>query len=82
MTKRESKFAAIEASLQPNPSACLTCAWLRDAPEEDAEYITALLASPVKVKGHKHISNVLAGDGVNISEDAIRNHRVHRHNPL
>lgn len=52
------------------------CAWLEDQPAEDAEYIRSLLEAPVKVKGHMHISRVLADGGVEISEDAVRNHRT------
>lgn len=81
MTKtqaRVSRFAELEASVSPQrPTGCKTCRWLRDAPAEDAEFIRSLLDAPVEVKGHKHISQVLAAGGVRISEDAVRNHRNH-----
>jgi hypothetical protein len=54
------------------------CAWLnteRDKSPEDADYIEGLLRMPVQAKGHKHIAQVLATDGVDITPDQIRRHR-------
>lgn len=76
-TKVESRFAALEATIQPRATGCKMCRWLASAPAEDAEFIRSLLDAPMEVKGHKHISNVLAAGGVRISDDAVRNHRQH-----
>lgn len=77
MQKPESRFAALEASIAPHPTGCKMCRWLADAPDEDAEFIRSLLGAPIDVKGHKHISRVLAAGGVQMSDDAVRNHRQH-----
>ncbi len=75
----KSRFAELDAfvATSQRPSDCKTCRWLRTAPVEDADFIRTLLNAPVEVKGHKHISQVLAAGGVQISEDAVRNHRSH-----
>jgi hypothetical protein len=66
-----SRFAELDAQLSTATIKCKLCRELEQLAEEDAAYIRAMLAAPLAVKGHKHISAVLKAGGVDVSDSTV-----------
>lgn len=70
-----SRFAEISERITAERlPLCKLCAFLHDAPAEDAQFIRALVAD--RGKSALHVARVLTGGGVPVSDTSIKRHRA------